>query len=341
MQGILKKRLIIQMLLILSMNGVFAQSNDFETIMKNGAAEYELGNYEEALNFFKQAYRYDKNSNQACYEMALTYLSLGQNEDAAVFSGKIISRGGEYQEDAYLINCSAWENLGREKRAEKLYREGLKKHPGNYLLHYNLALLLYNGKEYATAQSHVIRAIELEPAHASSHLLLAYVMFDQGVRVQSMLPLYYFLLIEQGGDRSSTAYDLLTALWEQGVRMKGRRDIKLVKAGYNYSEFGQVELAMSQIKSEDKELSEDDENYLVKFAEDNTAFFKILSEVSMDKKGFWWEFYVDFFSKLDKNNMSEPFSYFISSCKYNNEVLLWLSDHEEAYQRFTLWMELY
>ncbi len=341
MRVILEKRLIIQMLLILCVNGVFAQSNDFNTIMKNGAAEYELGNYEEALNFFKQAYRYDKNSNQACYEMALTYLSLGQNEEAAIYSGKVISRGGAYEEDAYLINCSAWEILGREKRAEKLYLEGLKKHPGNYLLHYNLALLLYNGKEYDKAQKHTIRAIELEPAHASSHLLLAYVMFDQGERVQSMLPLYYFLLIEQGSDRSSVAYDLLTALWEQGVRMKGRRDIKLVKAGYNYSQFGQVELAMSEIKSKDKELLGEDENYLAKFTEDNKAFFNILSESSVDKKGFWWEFYVSFFSKLDKNEMIEPFSYSISSCKHSKEVLLWLSEHEEAYQRFTLWLELY
>ncbi|MCW3807081.1 tetratricopeptide repeat protein [Plebeiibacterium marinum] len=322
-----------------------AQDKDFESIISRGIAEYDIGNYEEALNFFKQAYKYDKHSDLACYELALTHLALNQNEDAAVLSGKLLSKEGEYNEDAYLINGSAWENLGREHRARKTYKEGIGKYPSNYLLRYNLALSLYNDKEYEEAQEYAINAVELAPDHGSSHLLLAYIMFDKGERVQSMLPLYYFLLIEQDSERSTTAYDLLNALWEQGVRVKGQRDIKLVKAGFHYNDFGAAELAISLIKAgeDNVELADlyGEGSCLISFAKNNKTLFKILGESAIDKSGFWWEFYVNFFTKLEKNNLSEPFSYFISNCKYNEEVLLWLSDNHKEFQRFTTWMEVY
>ena len=341
----LGKILFVVVLLFATGNFISAQNKDFETIVSRGIAGYEIGNYEEALSFFKQAYKYNKHSDLVSYHLALTHLALNNSEDAAIYSGKLLSKEGEYNEDAYLINGSAWENLGREHRARKTYREGIKKYPTNYLLRYNLALSLFHAKEYDKAQEYAINAVELAPDHSSSHLLLAYIMFDKGERVQSMLPLYYFLLIEQDSERSSTAYELLNALWDQGVRVKGQRDIKLVKAGFHYNDFGAAELAISLIKAgEDKvdlESVYGEDNQLINFANNNKTLFKILGESAIDKSGFWWEFYVNFFTKLEKNDLSEPFSYFISNCKYKEDVLLWLSDNHKEFQRFTAWMEVY
>lgn len=335
------KRLVTYVLVLFYSVGVFAQLNDFETIMNNGMASYELGNYGEAISFFKQAYQYDKTSNLACYQLALTYLSLREFEDAAIYSGKVISKKGEYLEDAYLVHGSAWESLGRSFRAKKNYQEGLTVFPGSYLLHYNLALLLFDSNEFEEAQAHAISAIEILPAHASSHLLLAYIMFDKGERVKSMLPLYYFLMIEQNSDRSIAAYDLLSTLWDQGVRVKGRRDINLVKAGYNYSEFGEIELAISPVveaKKTDEKKVYVPGSRLIKFAENSKTLFKTLSESSTDKDGFWGEFYMNFLSNIENNDISESFSYFISSCKYNEDVVSWISNHSKDFQRFTVWM---
>ncbi len=339
----LRQVLIIAFIVFSVVGKLDSQTKDLETIISRGIGEYEIGNYEEALNFFKQAYKYDKTSDIACYELALAYLALNDNVNAAMYSGKILTRkGAEYKEDAYLINGSAWDNLGREHRARKIYKEGIKKYPGNYLLRYNMALSLFNSKQYDEAQEYAISAVEIQPDHGSSHLLLAYIMFDKGQRVKSMLPLYYFLLIEQDSDRSTTAYDLLTSLWNQGITLQGRKEIRLVNAGYKYSDFGSAELAISLMKA--AEESNDDielQNELINFAKNNDSLFKLLSESAIDKEGFWWEFYVDFFTKIEENNLAEPFSYFISSCKHNQDVLMWLSDHHKEFQRFTAWMEVY
>ncbi len=322
---------------------VHAQTSDFETILSRGISDYQTGKYEKALSWFKQAYKLDKSSDLVCYQMAATYLALQDDAQAAVYSSKLLDKGGEYCEDAYLINGSAWENLGRSRKARKIYKEALKKYPASYLLHYNLALSQFNNKQYEEAQEHAVFAIEMYPAHASSHLLLAYIMFDMGERVRSMLPLYYFLLLEQDSDRSTTAYDLLGSLWNQGVRVKGQRDIQLIKAGFNYGEFANAELAVSMIKAsefeKEAEGTEIGNSLLVKFANNSTTLFKILEESSVDKNGFWWDFYVNFFSKLQKNNFSETFCYFISGCRYNEDVLLWMSEHHNEFQRFTSWME--
>ncbi len=324
-----------------------AQNSDFDVILSRGVADYEMGKYENALSWFKQAYKMDKTSDMACYELALTYLALRDDDKAAIYSSKLMDKDNEYCEDAYLINGSAWENIGRNEKARRIYKDGLKKFPNNYLLNYNLSLSFFNNKEFKEAQEYAVRAIELYPAHASSHLLLAYIMFDMGERVQSMLPLYYFLLIEQDSERSSTAYELLGALWNQGVRSKGQRDIQLVQSGFNYSDFATAELAVSLIKVNEKinqgELNKEAEirnNLLVNFAKNNETLFKILEDASQDKSGFWWDFYVDFFTKIENNNLSEPFSYFISGCRYNDDVLLWMSDNHQEFQRFTSWMSV-
>lgn len=339
-----KRKYILGLLIIIS-HVLFAQSDDFETIMSNGISDFGRGHYDEALTWFNQAYKLDKGSNKVCYELATTHLALNNNEDAVIYSGKILVKGGGYKEDAILINGSAWENIGRRKRAQKIYRQGIKEYPDSYLMHYNLALSLFKDKDYDNAQKYTIKAIELYSAHASSHLLLSYIMFDKGERIKSMLPLYYFLLIEQDSERTTTAYDLLSTLWDQGVRKNGQREIQLVNAGFQHSEFGKAELAVSLIRTSELSNSEDEasslyNNRLINFAQNNKTFFKILAESSNDKYGFWWEFYVNFFTKLEENNLSEPFSYFISSCRYNNDVLLWLSDNHQEFERFTAWMEV-
>ena len=339
-------------LVLLVAVGVFlqvkSQNKDFETIISRGVADYESGKYESALSWFNQAYKLDRSSDLACYELALTYLALKDDQSAALYSSKVIDKGGEYVEDAYLINGSAWENLGRTEKARRIYKEALKKYPDNYLLHYDMALSFFNARKYDKALEHVVNAIEIYPAHASSHLLLAYVSFENGERVQSMLPLYYFLLLEQDSDRSLTAYNMLSSLWNQGVRQKGQRDIQLVKSGYKYNDFASAELAVSMINAgasvsdslNVENMPETRNSLLAKFVSNSKVLFKILEEESVGKNGFWWDFYGVFFAKVERNDLSESLSYFISACRFNDDVLLWMSDNHKEFQRFTNWMEV-
>ncbi len=314
---------------------LFGQSSDFDVLISKGTAEYDQGKYSEALEYFKQAYKLDKKSKKACYQLALGYLAVGENENAAIYSGKLMDDENEYRKDAYLLSASAWANLGREYKAKKMYEEGLKLYPSSYLLHYNLALNLNDLKEYDKALFHAESAIELKPDHSSSHLLLAYIMNNKGERIQSMLPLYYFLLLEPSSNRSVTAYEFLERLWNQGVSAKGQKDIRLAKAGFSYNDFAQVELALS--KDTIEPLPKDP---LEKLVHNTKSLFKILSQMSDGKKGIWWEFYVSFYNTLEKEDLTEAYSYYISNCKYNKAVQIWGGKHSGDFQRFMDWAKL-
>jgi tetratricopeptide (TPR) repeat protein len=335
---IMKKSKIVFLLFLFLTQYMNAQNSDFDTVLSLGNGEYKKGNYAEAIEYFKQAHKLNRKVDVASYKLALTYLALQDNKNALLYSGNILDKGESYREDAYLINAAAWENLGRKKKAQKTYKKGIKEFPQSYLMNYNLALYLFNIGSLDDAEVFVIRAIELAPEHGSSHLLLSYIMFEKGQCIKSMLPLYYFLLIEQDSDRSLTAYDMLYALWNQGVRNNSRREIKLVEAGFSYSDFGKAELELSLFNS----LKNEGETAkgLVDFAGNSKALFRVLKESYLNRSGFWWDNYVDFFLKMEDDNLSEPFSYFISKSRYNEDVLLWLSNHNSEFQRFLNWIEL-
>lgn len=338
-------KLLPFLLFILSFGQLNAQHSDFETVLMHGLSDYESGEYKNALSWFQQAYKLNRQSNKAAYYVALTHLALDNNVDAATHSSKVIKRKGDYCEDAYLVNATAWSNLGRKEKAFKILTEASKKFPDNYLIYYNLALTLYKDKNYAKAQEFAIHTIDMYPANAGSHLLLSHIMFAQGERIQSMLPLYYFLLLEPQGQRSANAYDLLINLWNQGMRQKGQRDIQLVKAGYKYGDFAQSELSLSlietsqNIKTDNLSTTPTHNITLGQFGNRNNALFDILEEASKHKSGFWWDFYVSFFSKIKNNKLTAPFSYYISASRYNDDMLLWMSENESHFNEFATWME--
>ncbi len=317
---------------LLAVFNLYGQSTDFDVLISKGTTAYDQGKYPEALEYFKQAYKLDKKSEKACYQLALGYLAVGENENAAIYSGKLMDDENDYRKDAYLVNASAWENLGRQFKAKKMYEEGLKLYPSSYLLHYNLALTLNDLKDYDKAMDHVEAAIALKPDHASSHFLLAYIMNNKGERIQSMFPLYYFLLLEPSTERSVRAYEFLELLWDKGLSAKEQKDIRLAKAGFSYNDFAQVELTLSEAKKQS-----DSKVPLEKFVNNTESLFHILSEMPEDKKGIWWEFYVKFFNTIQRGNLTEAYSYYISNCKYNEEVKIWSGDHIDDLQRFMEW----
>ena len=51
------------------------------------------------------------------------------------------------------------------------------------------------------------------------------------------------------------------------------------------------------------------------FAENTNSFFTILGEMKKDKKGFWWDFYVDYFYTIATNKHTEAFCYYIAQSK--------------------------
>ncbi|MBK8786566.1 MAG: tetratricopeptide repeat protein [Chitinophagaceae bacterium] len=330
------KKMIGFLLITLSLScGVFAQENNFIT---EGIKMHDKGDYEGAIQFYKKALQSDKNSIQANYELASSYLAIKNYANTLKYADKVIARNLDYVDQAYILKGSALDLLGRKPEAINTYRLALKKYKTNHLLYYNLALTSFNIKNYKEAEDALQKALKLNPLHASSHFLLGMTMISQGKRTQAVLALYNFLLLEPKTKRSASALLALEDEWKNAGKQKAGS--KTVPAEKEADEFGTVSLMMDMLEAAKMNETNKNKPAITLFAENTNTIFTILGEAKKDKKGFWWNFYVDYFYTLANNHHTEALCYYITQSR-GDTYNVWLKDNLPKMEALSEWYTKY
>jgi tetratricopeptide (TPR) repeat protein len=315
--------------------GLLAQENNFIT---EGIKMHDKGDYTGAIEMYKKALQSNKNSMHAHYEMASSYLSLKDYANTLKHADKVIARNQDYVDQAYILKGSALDLSGRKTEAVQAYKAALKKFPKNHLLYYNLALTSFNLKKYTDAEAALINALKLNPLHASSHFLLGMCMLAQEKRVQANLALYNFLLLEPKTKRSASALMALEDEWKNAGQVKPAS--KTAGGKKTDDEFGTATLMMDMLEAAKKNESNKNKLAVALFAENSHILFTILGEEKKDKKGFWWNFYVDYFYTLAKNNHTEALCYYIMQSR-DESYDVWLKDNMAKMETFSEWYTKY
>lgn len=339
----MKKTIFLFTTTLLLGGSLSAQTNDHDHYVQEGIKLYDKGNYDAAIEQYNKALAIDKKSPAANYEMANTYFHLKNYEKAIDYSEKVISANKKYVDQAYIIKGSAQDMAGKPKDAIKTYKKAIKDFPDNHLLYFNLGYTAYKIKETKEAMQALQKAVIIKPSHASSHLLLAYVMDEQGSRVRSMLCLYNFLLLEPKGNRAEAAYKMLNALLRKGVRKESGNTISITLPSDSKEpdDFQAAELMISLLeasKTAEKNEDKSDEQF---FADNTKAFFDLLGSLRKDEKGFWWSYYIDFFYDMSNSGKTEAFSYYISQVSGKEPVTQWLDANKEKIDALSRWYKGY
>ena len=265
----------------------------------------------------------------------------GDYQNAIKHSDKVIKRNDKYLLQAYLVKGSCLDYLGKTKESIKLFKKGIKKFGDDHLLYYNLGYNYYNIKEFDKAEKAFIKAINTKANHASSHLFLGYLMYEKNQRVQSLLSLHFFLLLEPNSERSQNAYNLLQSQLSGGVEKNqeepGKIDIFLSPDQLK-SEFGTIDMMITILEAskslEENEGKSDDQMFI----ENTTSFFKILGEhKTKENTGFWWDFYVPFFYLIAESEHIDTYCYYISQSTKETAVD-WLKENEKRVTDFAKWL---
>jgi tetratricopeptide (TPR) repeat protein len=265
----------------------------------------------------------------------------GDYQNAIKHSDKVIKKNDKYLLQAYLVKGSCLDYLGKTKESIKLFKKGIKKFGDDHLLYYNLGYNYYNIKEFDKAEEAFIKAINTKANHASSHLFLGYLMYEKNQRVQSLLSLHFFLLLEPNSERSQNAYNLLQSQLSGGVEKNqeepGKIDIFLSPDQLK-SEFGTIDMMITILEAskslEENEGKSDDQMFI----ENTTSFFKILGEhKTKENTGFWWDFYVPFFYLIAESEHIDTYCYYISQSTKETAVD-WLKENEKRVTDFAKWL---
>ena len=315
----------------------FSQNLDkrVNDLIQQGTELHDNGLYVDAIRKYEEALKIEPRNLAAKYEMAYAWYALGNYSMSMKYSKQVIDAFGDYWADAVMLYGSSLDNLGKTKRAIRLYEDALKKKPGYQLLRYNLALCYFKIHNTDKAIENVQKSISLNPAHGSSHLLLSKIMLSTGNKIKSIFPLYYFLIIEQDSERSINAYNDLNEIWHSYLNLKSDS----LNHKYNSSNRNPFNLLENKIIH--YPYPEDVKNdQLAEFINYTTYFLDQLKSIGWDDNDFWYHYYISFFNELSELGYGKSFSYYISNCKYKQKVISWVTRNYSVFQKFIAWMEL-
>lgn len=318
----------------------FAQLN-IDYFIEEGIQHHDDGNYDKALTSYKKALEIDPNSAVVHYEMAYTYFAKGDLEKAIKYADAVLKQDKDYKLQAYLVKGSALDLQGKTKQSIKLFEKAIKTTEGHYLLYYNLGLNYYNLNELDEAEETIIKAIEINPNHASSHLILAYIHDKKGNRVQSLLASHYFLLLEPASNRSAEAYAMLRDNYSSNVTKdpNNPKSININLAMNNTGQFNTIEMMLALMEASKSTEANEGKTEDEMFIENTTSFFKFMGESKKKRnKEIWWSLYSPFFYKLAQSEHMETYCHYISQSG-NEPSKVWLDENEAKLLEFSNWLE--
>lgn len=320
----------------------FSQNaRSIDSLISIGVESYDQQNYELAIQQYQKALKIDPKSELANYELALTYMALKDYENGLKFSEIVIDLNEKNVMAAYLVKGSCLDELGKTDESIKLFEKGIKKFGYDHLLCYNLGMDYYRKGELAKAQEIIEHGIETKNSHASSHMLLGYVLADQGMKVKSILALHYFLLLEPSSGRSEKVYALLMKQMGGNVKREGgpENTINIYMDPNADPEFSSAELMLSLLSVSGTLEENKDKTQEEMFIENTKSLFVMLGELKNKKsKGLYWEFYIPLFDGLAHSTVLDAYCYYIS--QQSNEVAKkWMEEHQDHFNELVEWFK--
>lgn len=307
-----------------------AQQDEIKKILTDGIALFEDGKYEAAIAEYEKVFKIEKDNTAALFEIGYAYYALKDYEKAIKYTDKVIKQDKDNLLEAYNLKGNTLDDIGKSDKAIKVYEEGIKKFPDQYLLHFNLGISHYRLQEYKDAETALQSAINININHNSSHFYLGKLKADMNERVPSILALYFFLLLEPSGERAGIAYDLLQKQLILGVEKKDDGNATInISLQQLESEYSSVEMILGLLETTANQLPAELQTPDGLFAYKTDIIFGSLTENKKDKTGFYWDLYVHFFTKIKEANQTTAFCNYISQSR-SETAAKWVEDNATA-----------
>lgn len=368
----MKRIYILLISIIVSFATAFADNPEIERLMQEGFELHIIGDFESAIEKYNEALQIDPTNIYAIYEIALSYLAMGNYANAIIYTTKVLnSHDRTLAIGAYAIQSEALAALGRPNEAITLLERALEANANEYLLHFNLALLFYKANDLENTLLHVKKTINLNKMNADAFLLYAYVLNDLGLWVQSILAFQMFLLIEPDDIRSREAFEeLLITMhivpagyddeWGHSYELPATPalypPLSTINGINKYQVFNTINSVLNTLRAGwqegDEEMAEaievadgieeeiEEINHLfIEFKEVNREIILLFNDKndgSEERTGIFWTFYVPFFTRIVESEHYETFARYIS-VSYFPDSFEWWQDHPEDAELFVNW----
>lgn len=188
-----------------------------DSLVTAGIQKFDNEDYAGAIRDFNIALLRNPHNLYAIYELALTYSHLKEFQRSHQYCQRLFGYDTDLHAKAYVILGTNADHAGQPDEAIKIYREGIRRYPDNYMLRYNLAISYINQKQHEKAKHQLKKALILKPSHASSHLALGHIWDYEENRIPAILAYTRFLILENQSSRAEEVRQALRYLLFYGI----------------------------------------------------------------------------------------------------------------------------
>jgi tetratricopeptide (TPR) repeat protein len=328
----LHKHFILFLFILLS-STLYAQDKPAaKALVEQGIALNDSGKYAEAIAKYNEALKKDTANLQALYEMSYTLYASGKPKEAIPYLEKVAPTN-TYPE-AYDLVASIYDDQGDYVKSMSYYKLGITAFPDYQRLRFNLGISYLRQKMYPEAEEAAIKAIQLNPKHASSHRLYALATYGQDKRGMSLLAWCSFLMLEPQTKRSLEGYRYVDKIINYGIKRTSEKSttISISPKDSDVPEL-LMPLAVLGATSDKTGLSRADS-----LALQLKSLFEISEEFAGKKKDpFYKSFFSDYFKNLAASPNMPAFTRLISVYTYPDDNLKWFKENDEKLKELQSW----
>lgn len=146
---------------------------------KMGKSYLRQGQWDPAIEEFKEAIKANPNSFEAHYGLGYAYFKQRKLEEAAQSYEQALTLSPERLDIQYSLGL-AYQEMGRLEKALKAYQEILQKDPAAYQVYNNVGIIHWQMGDRDKAVAVLKKAIEIRPDYYPSYVNLARVYESQG-----------------------------------------------------------------------------------------------------------------------------------------------------------------
>ena len=345
------KREILVLGLFLICNISYGQNKeDAEKLVDEGITYHDKGDYEGAISKYDKALELDKDNLLALAEKAMSLNSLQKYDESIQLSQKAIKKHpGEKGLRVVYVTCgNAYDGLKKTDKAIEIYDEGIRQFPDFYQLHFNKGITLSSVKKYDEAIISCQRSVTLNPNHASSHNALARLLNITNKRIPSLLAYSRFLVIEPQSNRAKENLSSLQKIMKGNAEETGEKSVTINvspdmlgdatgKGKLKENNFASTDLMLAMDAGLDYDKKNKKKTEVEKFIRKFEGVCSILQETKKDNYGFYWDFYVPYFTEMKDKKLIETFAYLAFATSDDSTVSKWMASHESEINEFYDW----
>ncbi len=335
------KKLLVISLLCLSFIQIKAQTNPKEALeLKSQAIELiDSGRTKDAIKLLKQASELDPKNITILYEMAYAYQIEG-NYNKSIETAKPLLKSPQAFDLLYQLIGNCYDLKGNPQKAMEIYNKGLKQFPNSGRLYLEKGVVIASEERWFEALENWEKGIVAEPTFPSNYFYASQVLSNTNEKIWAIYYGEIFRNLESNTERSEQMSKLVYDTYKACLPTDDSQwNLQFSNKATSISTDNLKEMKLPFETVHNMAMEQGYKGVNPDFTIDNLSQIRkqFLKEWDSDYAEMYPNLVFEFHDELLKNNMLEPYMYWLLKDGDEEEFNKWKTDNETSYNNFQHW----